>query len=125
MSLTSVDMDFNDVQMSAITGNNGEGKSAIVTSMAFTLFNYRKGESYKDYVKIGTEKAVIHLDAYFKGKPIVYDVEIYSGTLGSHKTSPVSRAVVYDGKAKAILKPTDSDEDFGLLMSGLDAEGVN
>ena len=98
MSLTSVDMDFNDVQMSAITGNNGEGKSAIVTSMAFTLFNYRKGESYKDYVKIGTEKAVIHLDAYFKGKPIVYDVEIYSGTLGSHKTSPVSRAVVYDGK---------------------------
>ncbi len=34
-------------------------------------------------------------------------------------------AVVYDGKVKAILKPTDSDEDFGLLMSGLDAEGVN
>ena len=31
-------------------------------------------------------------------------------------------AVIYDGKVKAILKPTDSDEDFGLLMSGLDAE---
>jgi simple sugar transport system ATP-binding protein len=29
-------------------------------------------------------------------------------------------AVVYDGKVKAILKPTDSDEKFGLLMSGLD-----
>lgn len=30
-------------------------------------------------------------------------------------------AVIYDGKVKAILKPTDSDEKFGLLMSGLDA----
>ena len=31
-------------------------------------------------------------------------------------------AVIYDGKVKAVLKPTDSDETFGLLMSGLDAE---
>lgn len=29
-------------------------------------------------------------------------------------------ATIYDGKVKAILKPTDSDEKFGLLMSGLD-----
>ena len=32
-------------------------------------------------------------------------------------------AVIYDDKVKAVLKPTDSDETFGLLMSGLDAEG--
>ena len=30
-------------------------------------------------------------------------------------------AVVYDGTVKSILKPTDSDEKFGLLMSGLEA----
>ncbi len=30
-------------------------------------------------------------------------------------------AVIYDGKVKTILKPQDSDERFGLLMSGLDA----
>lgn len=30
-------------------------------------------------------------------------------------------AVIYDGHVKSILKPTDSDEKFGLLMSGLDA----
>lgn len=30
-------------------------------------------------------------------------------------------AVVYDGKVKTILNPHDSDEKFGLLMSGLDA----
>lgn len=30
-------------------------------------------------------------------------------------------AVIYDGTVKAILKPTDSDEKFGLVMSGLDA----
>lgn len=33
-------------------------------------------------------------------------------------------AVIYDGRVKAILKPTDSDEAFGLLMSGLDIEEV-
>lgn len=30
-------------------------------------------------------------------------------------------AVVYDGKIKTILEPDDSDERFGLLMSGMDA----
>lgn len=30
-------------------------------------------------------------------------------------------AVVYDGKIKEILEPNDSDERFGLLMSGMDA----
>lgn len=30
-------------------------------------------------------------------------------------------AVVYDGKVKTILAPQDSDERFGLLMSGMDA----
>lgn len=30
-------------------------------------------------------------------------------------------AVVYDGKIKTILEPGDSDERFGLLMSGMDA----
>lgn len=34
-------------------------------------------------------------------------------------------AIVYDGKIKNILLPTDSDEKFGLLMSGLDAQEVN
>ena len=33
-------------------------------------------------------------------------------------------AVVYDGRVKSVLKPTDSDETFGLLMSGLDAVEV-
>ena len=85
--------------MSAIMGNNGEGKSSIFTALDFALFNYRKGESYKDYVRIGSEKAIVHLEADFKGKPIVYDLEVYSGTIGSHKASPVSRVVKYDGKA--------------------------
>lgn len=30
-------------------------------------------------------------------------------------------AVIYDGSVKTILDPTDSDEKFGLLMSGMDA----
>lgn len=33
-------------------------------------------------------------------------------------------AVVYDGRVKTILKPTDSDETFGLLMSGIDTQEV-
>lgn len=33
-------------------------------------------------------------------------------------------AVVYDSRVKSVLKPTDSDETFGLLMSGLDAVEV-
>ena len=98
MSLSSVDLDFNEQQISAITGQNGQGKSAIIDAISFAITNHRKGESFKNYVKTGTEKLIIHLEALFKDKPIIYDVEVYNENAKGHSMTPVSRVVKYDGK---------------------------
>ena len=98
MSLSSVDLELNDQQISAITGQNGQGKSAIIDAIAFAITNHRKGESFKNYVKTGTEKLIIHLEALFKDKPIIYDIEVYNENVKGHALSPVSRTVRYDGK---------------------------
>lgn len=98
MSLSSVDLELNDQQISAITGQNGQGKSAIIDAIAFAITNHRKGESFKNYVKTGTEKLIIHLEALFKDKPIIYDIEVYNENVKGHALSPVSRTVKYDGK---------------------------
>ena len=91
-------MEFNDSQISAITGQNGQGKSAIIDAISFAITNHRKGESFKNYVRMGAEKLYIHLEAIFKGKPIIYDIELYNENLKGHAQSPVSRTVQYDGK---------------------------
>ena len=34
-------------------------------------------------------------------------------------------AIITEGRVSAILKPSDSNEDFGLAMSGITKEGVS
>ena len=99
MSLSSVDIDFNEQQISAITGQNGQGKSAIIDAISFAITNHRKGESFKNYVKTGTEKLVVHLEALFKNKPIIYHLEVFNENTKGHALTPVSRVVTYDGKS--------------------------
>ena len=98
MSITNLDLEFNEVQTTAITGQNGQGKSSLFDATAFALTGYRKGESYKNYVKTGSEKAVISLDALLNDEPVSYYIEIYNGNSKYHSLQPVSRKVTFRGK---------------------------
>lgn len=88
MSLSALDLDFDNDSITLICGENGSGKSSLLYSLAFTIFNYKKADAYKDFIKAGSDEATIHLEAMFKGYPIVYDVEI---------KSTVTRDVTYKG----------------------------
>lgn len=91
MSISSAEMTFEDDTFTIITGDNGSGKSALFYAIALALFGYRKGDSYKDYVKKGEDCSTIIVQGIFKGYDILYDVTINN----IKNTSPLKRVVTY------------------------------
>lgn len=95
MSIDCLDLEFSDTQITAITGQNGSGKSSLIYAIALALTGYRKGESYKDYIKTGKNSSKILLEILLKGVPASFDIEINGD---KKKTGTLNRKVSYKGK---------------------------
>ena len=96
MSIDELDIDFEDNEVMAICGQNGSGKSSLLYAIAFLLTGYRKGESYRDYVKTGCDTAYLYLEATLKGSPLYCEAEL----LGNQKKGimqPTKRKTIYKG----------------------------
>lgn len=96
MSIDELDIDFEDNEVMAICGQNGSGKSSLLYAIAFLLTGYRKGESYRDYVKTGCDTAYLYLEASLKGAPLYCEAEL----LGNQKKGimqPTKRKTIYKG----------------------------
>lgn len=94
MIVEEADFEFDNNQITAIVGDNGNGKSTIFYAIAFCLTGYRKGETLKNYVKTGNSQAVIKLDVEYKGKPLSYDITIVNS---EKNPQSVKKIVTYDG----------------------------
>ena len=91
-SIESLHLIFNNHQMTSIRGENGSGKSTLFHAIAFLLFNYKKGDSYRSYVKLGADEAHLEMTALLDNTPVTYDVTIKAeGRSGT----PVTRKVTY------------------------------
>lgn len=88
MIVEEADFTFEDNQITAITGTNAVGKSTLLYAIAFCLTGYKKGETYKNYVRTGCSEAKVNLEAIFNNLPIHYETTI---------SSIVKRTVVYKG----------------------------
>lgn len=93
-SIEHLSLTFENHQMTSIRGENGSGKSSLFHAIAFLLFNYKKGDSYRSYVKLGTDEAHLQMSALLDGEPVSYDVIIKAeGRSGT----PVTRKVTFKG----------------------------
>ena len=91
-SIESLHLTFNNHQMTSIRGENGSGKSTLFHAIAFLLFNYKKGDSYRSYVRLGADEAHLEMTALLDNSPVTYDVTIKAeGRSGT----PVTREVTY------------------------------
>lgn len=91
MSVSELEIDFEEDTVISISGQNGSGKSTLIYAIAFALTGYRKGESYRNYIKTGCDTAVVVLDALLKGYPLNIEVEIRN----LKNFAPIKRKVVY------------------------------
>lgn len=107
-----------DQHPSALSGGNQQ-KVCIARAVVFDPDMLFISEPTRG-IDIGAKKVI--LDYLYnlnrtKGTTII----ITSSELTELRSLCDRIAVIYDGKVKTVLRPTDSDEKFGLLMSGLDA----
>jgi len=94
MIIESVEFDFKEASFHVIVGDNGAGKSAMLDALALILFENKRADSYKEYVRYGCEQAILHLEATFKGSAVVFDININS----SEKKLPLERKMTYQEK---------------------------
>lgn len=91
-SIESLHLAFDKQQMTSIRGENGSGKSTLFHAIAFLLFNYKKGDSYRSYVRLGADEAHLEMRALLDDDTLHYDVTIKAeGRSGT----PVVRRVTY------------------------------
>lgn len=109
MSIEHLDMSF-DNSMIMIGGQNGGGKSSLLYALAFVLYEHRKGDSYRDYIKAGSTESTVLLEATYNGYPIIYDYKLTDVKYGT----PLSRTIEYQGniytnsECSTLLKQLDS-----------------
>ncbi len=93
MSIESLEMTFDANEVIIISGDNGSGKSALISAIALALISYRKGESYKDFIRTGSDNAKVLLHALYKGEPITFDITLKNVKYGT----PLTRKITYQG----------------------------
>ena len=113
MIVENADFTFNENQMTAITGQNGTGKSTLLYAIAFCITGYRKGETFKNYIKAGTEEARLTLDATFNGYPIHYDIVINNIV---HRTVTYKDVVYTNSEYSQFLKENKLEELCELMF---------
>lgn len=75
--------------INAYIGNNGQGKSAVFEAVAFVFLDRKKGDTFKDYIRIGEKSARIQLEWYIGDDLCFFDYEI------SKSSGGVSRSITF------------------------------
>lgn len=86
MNISSLDLSFDDNTIISIIGNNGAGKSSLFYAIAFVLFNYKSGDSFKDFIKTGAEESLVQLHCTFNDLPLYCEGNIKLNATVNRKT---------------------------------------
>jgi len=90
MSIDSADFDFSDGGFFVFKGQFGAGKSSVLAAIALCWIEHRRGDSYKDFIKQGTEDCSVHLTGMLLGHPIEFETTI-------NDKYGVNKKIIYKG----------------------------
>lgn len=90
MNIEDCDLTFEE-GINVIGGKNGNGKSAIFAAQAFCLTGAKRGDSWKDFIRIGSDKMTVEMELYkYKGdEPMTFYIE------GNSNSSSMIREIRY------------------------------
>lgn len=109
MNIESLELEFHHNQVVMIHGDNGSGKTAMLSATALALLEYRKGDTYKDFIRVGQENSHVVLDVLYRGEPLNIDIIISNNKYDT----PLTRRITYknstyvNSECTAFLKSLD------------------
>jgi DNA repair exonuclease SbcCD ATPase subunit len=111
MAIAEADLDFRGSLINVFHGPNGAGKSSLVEAIAICFTERKRGDSYKDFIKHGSEEgASVVLHATIHGEPIKFDIKIRD----RQGIAPVTRIITYKGLEYKNSECTPLLESFDL-----------
>jgi len=112
MRISHAKLDFSQDNIILITGENGEGKSALLEAIAICMCEHKRGSSFKDYVKVGNDNAHIELSAAIKGQgEIVFDV-----FLNERGGTPYERVITWGGREYRNSECNEALQNLNLIF---------
>lgn len=97
MNIPECSLDFR-TGMNIIQGKVGEGKSAIFAALAYALSDYKRGDSWKNYIKTGQKFFEINIDYQFPNDTPGNYMHLY--LKGNASSSSVTRELTYNGEVR-------------------------
>ena len=115
MNISECDLTFND-GINLIQGAVGEGKSSVFAAIAYALSDYKRGDTWKDYIKTGEKSFEIELTYQFGNDP---DNVMVITCKGESNKGSVYRELLYKNELKK------GEEVTQLLSTKLDQQMLN
>ena len=74
-NITDAEIDLSST-VSLFVGDNGSGKTSVVDAIGLCLFEYKRSDTYADYIKSGENSAHIYFECERSDEPITFNIAI-------------------------------------------------
>lgn len=74
-NITDAEIDLSSA-VSLFVGDNGSGKTSVVDAIGLCLFEYKRSDTYADYIKSGADSAHIYFECEISNEPITFNIMI-------------------------------------------------
>ena len=116
MSITDTVFDFSGGGFFVFKGKFGAGKSAVLAAIALCLIEYKRGDTYKEFIKQGTDEADVSLAGELLGHAITFHTTI---ARGRNDSSTLTRVIEYKTGDD---KQTYTNSECTAFLEGLDID---
>lgn len=91
-NITDAELDLSST-VSLFVGDNGSGKTSVVDAIGLCLFEYKRSDTYADYIKSGKDNACIYFECEISNEPITFNI-----TINKTGSTALEREVNFQGK---------------------------
>lgn len=91
-NITDAELDLSSA-VSLFVGDNGSGKTSVVDAIGLCLFEYKRSDTYADYIKSGKDNACIYFECEISNEPITFNI-----TINKAGSTALEREVNFQGK---------------------------
>lgn len=91
-NITDAELDLSSA-VSLFVGDNGSGKTSVVDAIGLCLFEYKRSDTYADYIKSGKDNAYIYFECEISNEPITFNI-----TINKTGNTALEREVNFQGK---------------------------
>jgi DNA repair exonuclease SbcCD ATPase subunit len=91
--------------VSLFIGDNGSGKTSVVDAIGLCLFEYKRSDTYADYINSDADSAHIYFECDIANDPITFDITIHkTGSTALEREVNFQGEVYHNSEVSALLE---------------------